>query len=173
MKARRTSRIGHTDLTGDLGSRVASRLAEQDVEVTTDLDGVETLFLVPVHERADRVAVHTAAVDTAVAAGVRHIVYASFLNTSARTTFTLSRDHYATEQHIRRSGVAFTFLRASAYLEVAHYLLGHDDVIRGPAGSGRVAFVSKDDMADVAVAVLVDPSAHAGATYDLTGPTAV
>jgi uncharacterized protein YbjT (DUF2867 family) len=173
MKASMRPRLGHTDLAGDLGSRVASRLHEHDVQVTADLDGVEALFLVPVHERVDRVAVHTAAVDSAVAAGVRHIVYPSFLNTSPRTRFTLSRDHYATEQHIRGSGVAFTFLRASAYLEVAQYVLGADDVIRGPAGSGRVAFVSKDDVADVAVTVLLDPSPHAGVTCDLTGPTAV
>ncbi|HLP74156.1 MAG TPA: NmrA family NAD(P)-binding protein [Bacteroidales bacterium] len=173
MRTEGIPRIGHTDIAGDLGGRVTSRLAERNVEVTADLDDVETLFLVPVHERVDRVAVQVAVVDSAVAAGVRHIIYASFLNTSPTATFTLSRDHYATEQHIRASGAAFTFLRASAYLEVAHYLLGADDVIRGPAGTGRVAFVGKDDMADVAVTVLVDPSPHVGATYDLTGPMAV
>jgi NAD(P)H dehydrogenase (quinone) len=53
---------------------------------------------------------------------------------------------------------------------VAHYLLGPDDVMRGPAGAGRVAFIGKDDVADVAVTVLLDPSAHAGVTYELTGP---
>jgi len=117
--------------------------------------------------------VHAATVDSAVAAGVQHLVYLSFLNTSATATFTLSRDHYATEQHIRESGVAFTFLRASAFHEVAHYLLGPDDVMRGPAGTGRVTFVGKDDVADVAVAVLLDPSAHAGATCELTGPKSI
>jgi uncharacterized protein YbjT (DUF2867 family) len=43
----------------------------------------------------------------------------------------------------------------------------------GPGGSGRVTFVSKDDVADVAVGVLLDVAAHAGATYSLTGPRAV
>jgi uncharacterized protein YbjT (DUF2867 family) len=144
-------RIGHTDIEGDLGRGVASRLAERGVEATTELEGTETVFLVPVRERADRAEVHAAAVDSAVAAGASHIVYLSFLNTGPDATFTLSRDRYATEQHIRESGAAFTFLRACAFHEVAHYLLGPDDVIRGPAGSGRVAFVGKDDVADVAV----------------------
>ena len=43
-------------------------------------------------------------------------------------------------------------------------------MIRGPAADGRVAMVAQDDIADVAVAVLRDPAAHAGRTYDLTGP---
>jgi NAD(P)H dehydrogenase (quinone) len=46
-------------------------------------------------------------------------------------------------------------------------------VIRGPAGDGRCAVVAKEDVARAAVAVLADPSAHAGATYDLTGPEAL
>jgi uncharacterized protein YbjT (DUF2867 family) len=33
--------------------------------------------------------------------------------------------------------------------------------------------VAQDDIADAAVAVLRDPSAHAGRTYDLTGPEAL
>jgi NAD(P)H dehydrogenase (quinone) len=173
MEPTRGERIGHTDLAGDLGRRVAMRLAGHGVEAVEGLKGVATMLLVPVRERADRVEVHASLVDRALAAGVRHIVYVSFLNTSAAATFTLARDHYATEQYIRRSGAGFTFLRASAFHEVAHYLLGSDDVIRGPAGRGRVAFVSKDDVADVAATVLMDAPAHAGATYDLTGPRAV
>ncbi|MGZ4783810.1 MAG: SDR family NAD(P)-dependent oxidoreductase, partial [Oryzihumus sp.] len=47
-----------------------------------------------------------------------------------------------------------------------------DGVIRGPAGDGRVAAVSQDDVAEAAAAVLLDPGAHAGTTYSLTGPEA-
>jgi uncharacterized protein YbjT (DUF2867 family) len=46
-------------------------------------------------------------------------------------------------------------------------------VIRGPAGSGRVAVVSQRDVAAVAATVLADPTAHHKATYDLTGPEAL
>ena len=54
-------------------------------------------------------------------------------------------------------------------------MVGDDGVIRGPAGDGRVASVSHDDIADVATAVLLDerPRRHDGATYDLTGPEAL
>ncbi|MEV4702255.1 hypothetical protein [Actinoplanes sp. NPDC049316] len=50
-------------------------------------------------------------------------------------------------------------------------MVGEDGVIRGPGGEGRAAVVARDDIADVIVAVLRDPAAHAGRTYDLTGPT--
>lgn len=51
-------------------------------------------------------------------------------------------------------------------------LAGADGVIRGPAGDGRVGAVARDDIADVAVAVLLDDG-HDGHTYDVTGPEAV
>jgi NAD(P)H dehydrogenase (quinone) len=51
--------------------------------------------------------------------------------------------------------------------------VGEDGVIRGPAGDGRVAAVAQDDVADAAVAVLRDPTPHAGRTHDLTGPRAL
>ena len=46
-------------------------------------------------------------------------------------------------------------------------------MIRGPAGDGRVSAVAQDDIAEVAALVLRDPAAHAGRTYDLTGPGAL
>jgi uncharacterized protein YbjT (DUF2867 family) len=50
-------------------------------------------------------------------------------------------------------------------------LVGDDGVIRGPAGEGAIAWVSRDDVADVAAAVLAAGGGeHDGQTYDLTGP---
>ena len=42
-------------------------------------------------------------------------------------------------------------------------------MISGPAGDGRVSAVLRDDLADVAVAVLAKPDDHIGQTYDVTG----
>ena len=66
--------------------------------------GADTVFLIPAAESADRVEQHQTAVDAAVAAGVGRIVYLSFLNAAPDATFTLARDHWATEQHIRATG---------------------------------------------------------------------
>ena len=135
-------------------------------------DGLDTLFLVSGSESADRVALHTATVDAAVAAGVARIVYLSFQNAAPDATFTFARDHWWTEQHIRSTGVDFTFLRDSLYLDLIPHWVGEDGVLRGPAGDGRVGAVIRSDVAGAAAAVLTGDG-HAGATYDLTGPEAL
>jgi NAD(P)H dehydrogenase (quinone) len=137
------------------------------------LDGAETVLMVSAAETPDRVDRHRSFVDAAVAAGVRHVVYTSFAGAAPDATFHLARDHWHTEQHIRRSGLAFTFLRNNLYADFLPSMVGADGVIRGPAGDGRAAVVSQDDIADAAVAVLRDPAAHVARTYDLTGPAAV
>ena len=133
------------------------------------LANVDTLFMVSASESADRLDQHRTFVDAAVQAGVHHIVYTSFLNAAPDATFTLARDHCATEEHIRASGVQFTFLRDSFYIDFLPSLAGTDGVIRGPAGDGAVGAVARADVARVATAVLTDPASHRGETYDLTG----
>lgn len=197
-----TGLLGVTGATGELGRRVARAVAAQgtpqrllvrtparapelpgaevaachyadDDRSRAALAGVETLFMVSGAEAEDRLAQHRAFIDAAAAAGVRHVVYTSFYGASEHCTFTLGRDHFHTEEHLRASGMAFTFLRDNLYLDFLPHLVGDDGVIRGPAGDGRVAAVTRDDVAACAVAVLGDPGAHAGATYDLTGPEAL
>jgi len=134
------------------------------------LEGVETLFMVSAAEAEDRLQQHCTFVDAAAAAGVQHIVYTSFFGAAADSTFTLGRDHFATEERIRASGMDFTFLRDNFYLDFLPLLAGVDGVIRGPAGDGVMAAVARADVARSAVTVLRDPALHIGRTYALTGP---
>lgn len=124
-------------------------------------------------ESSDRLDQHRAFVDAAVRAGVQHVVYTSFLGASPTAVFTLARDHWYTEDHIRASGMAYTFLRDSFYLDFLPMLAGPDGIIRGPAGQGRLGAVAREDVARVAAVVLADPATHAGQTYDLTGREAL
>jgi NAD(P)H dehydrogenase (quinone) len=140
-------------------------------EMRAALEGASTLFLVPAEESLDRVAQHKTAVDAAVAAGVRRIVYLSFVGASADATFTLARDHWATEQRIRAAGIAFTFPRMNLYLDFLPRMVV-DGAIAGPAGNGRAAIVARDDVADVVAAVLTGDG-HDGSTYDVTGREAL
>ncbi len=142
--------------------------AEEEMRVA--LQGTTTLYFVSGREEVDRLDQHRALVRAAVAAGVERIVYVSFLGAAPDATFTLARDHWATEEAIREAGTAFTFLRSSLYMDVMPYLAGPDRVIRGPAGSGRFAPVSRDDLSDVALAVLTAEGRFDGETLDLTGP---
>ena len=191
--------FGITGATGEVGGRVAKRLADRgepqrlcvrdpdklaelpgsEVRPITDygdpesvraaVQGVTTLFLVSGREHPDRLRQHITAVDAAVAAGVERIVYLSFLGAAPDATFTLARQHYATEQHVRSTGVAFTFLRSSLYLDFMPWFCTAEGVIAGPAGSGRFAPIARDDIADTVVAVLTSRD-HDGKSYDNTGP---
>ncbi|RJQ78219.1 SDR family oxidoreductase [Pseudonocardiaceae bacterium YIM PH 21723] len=190
---------GVTGVTGQLGGRVARRLAaagnaqrlivrdasraprlagaevavadyrDRDA-VTEALTGAGTVLMVSAPEAADRLTTHRSFVEGAVAAGVGHLIYVSFYGASPTATFTLAREHAATEELIRGTGLAYTFLRDNFYADFLPGLAGPDGVIRGPAADGRVAAVAQDDIADAAAAVLGDPEPHVGRTYTLTGP---
>ncbi|GAA4524006.1 SDR family oxidoreductase [Nonomuraea ferruginea] len=155
------------------GAEVAEAEFGDREKVRGALRGVDVVLMVSASESADRLERHFAFVDAAAEAGVRHLVYTSFANPGPDATFTLARDHWATEERIRASGMAFTFLRDNLYADFLPDMAGEDGVIRGPAGEGRVAAVARDDVADVAAAVLGDPAAHEGGTYELTGPEAL
>ncbi len=94
------------------------------------------------------------------------------MNAAPDATFTFARDHWHTEEHVRSAGLRHTFLRDNMYLDFLPALAGTDGVIRGPAGRGRAGVVARDDVEDVAVAVLVGEG-HDGQTYDVTGPEAI
>lgn len=208
-----TPAVAVTGATGQLGGGVAAALAAHDVPlrllvrdaaraprlpgaevavatyadgaaVAAALTGIETVFMVSGAEELDRLAAHRSFVDAAVAAGVRRIVYTSFFAAAADATFTLARDHWHTEQHIRAAGGPFTFLRDNLYADVLVPFAGPDGVLLGPAGDGRVSAVARRDVVDAAVTVLLaaagapggpggtapSGSPHDGRTYDLTGP---
>lgn len=194
-------RIAVTGAAGEVGGRVARLLADRGIprrllvrtperatrlpdaelahadyvdaaSMRAALDGIDTLFLVSGREAEDRLTHHLTAVDAAVAAGVRRIVYLSFLGADPIATFTLARQHWATEQHIRTTPLRFTFLRDSLYADLLPWMAGADRVLRGPGGDGAVSAVARDDIAEVAVAVLLGEG-HDGSTYDVTGPAAL
>lgn len=146
--------------------------ADREASVAA-LEGVDTLFMVSAAENEDRLTEHRTFIDAAREAGVRHVVYTSFLGAAENAAFTLGRDHWATEEHLKASGMDWTFLRDSFYAEVMEMFADDQGVIRGPAGDGRVSVVTQLDVARSAAAVLQNVSAHRGATYDITGPEAL
>jgi NAD(P)H dehydrogenase (quinone) len=138
------------------------------------LTGADTLYLISAAEAEDRLRQHLTAVEAAVDAGVQRIVYTSFLGASPQAIFTLARQHAATEAAIAATGVRHTFLRHGMYADFVPFFATVENgaaVIAAPAGDGRASLVSRDDLADVAVAVLRDDSI--GGSLDITGPAAL
>jgi uncharacterized protein YbjT (DUF2867 family) len=192
--------IALTGATGELGGRVARRLAKlgqtqrliardpgrapqlpgaeiaqasfEDIPALKQaLTGTQTLFLVPGNVEG-RLKGHFAVVDAAVEAGVERIVYLSFLACAPQATFTHSREHWQTEDYIRARGVRYTFLRPNFYIDAVPGWFSPEGVIQGPAGNGTISWVARDDIADVAATVLTTEG-HDGFAYALTGPEAL
>ncbi len=197
-----TARVAVTGATGQLGRRVATRLAtaglaqllivrdpgrapqlpgatvavasyaDRDAAIDA-LTGIDTLFMVSAAEAPDRVRQHLNFIDAAVAAGIRRIVYTSFCNAAPDSTFTLGRDHWTTEEYLRGTGLATVILRDNLYADFLTMLVAPDGVIYGPAGDGLVAAVARADIAEAAANILLNPTGHDGRIYSLTGPEAL
>jgi uncharacterized protein YbjT (DUF2867 family) len=137
-------------------------------------DGIERVYLVS-PPAPDQEEVQTALVDIAKKKGVKHIVKLSALGASAASPVGLLRTHAAIEDHIRKSGLAWTFLQPHFFME---NLLGNaesvirDGVIYSPLGDAAISPISVHDIAAAAAEVLTGKG-HEGKTYQLTGPQAM
>jgi NAD(P)H dehydrogenase (quinone) len=153
----------------DLGVRTAVADYTDSAALDTALEGAGTVLLVSGSEAGQRVAQHANVVAAAARAGVALLGYTSIANADT-AQHALVTDHRETERVIRASGVPFTFLRNSWYLEnylpqVPGYL---EHGVVGASGDGRVSAATRADYADAAAAALLDP-ASAGRTYELGG----
>ena len=134
--------------------------------------GAERVLLISSPDLETRTEQHRAAIAAAASVGVRHVVYTSGLNPEPPNPAVISASHYATEQALAASGLAWTVLRDSLYSEyqvpeaaqaIAAGTLTHN------RGDGQIAYVSRRDCAAVAAAVLTG-SGHEGHVNDVTGP---
>ncbi|WP_367007080.1 SDR family oxidoreductase [Streptococcus sp. ZY19097] len=193
------TKIAITGVTGHLGGFVAKELSEAGVaachlarsperapilsgatvkkcsyeysdEAIAALSGIDVLFMISAKENPERLQQHLTFIDAAKAAGVKHIVYTSFYNASPNSTFTLARDHAATEQYIKEKGLTYTFLRDNFYIDFFVDMACQYGEIKGPAGNGKVSAVVRSDVANVAVEILKNPEKWANQTLNMTGP---
>jgi len=127
--------------------------------------GADQLLLVSSNDpSADAAALHRAAIDAAVSAGVGRVLYTSHQGAAAGTPFKPGRDHAATEQLLAESGLAWTSLRNGFYLHSLDWLLGpwrETGVIAVPA-DGPVSWTSRADAAEAAAEILLSEDACDG-----------
>jgi NAD(P)H dehydrogenase (quinone) len=163
------------DAIADLGARGAEvRPGDFDdpASLPDALAGGERMLLISASNIGARLHQHRAAIDAAVAAGVRSVAYTSGVNPSDSNPGAAFADHRATEEHARASGLPWTFLRNAIYAESlvtgAAGALATGTLLTN-AGEGRTAYVSRVDCAAVAAVVLASDG-HDGKAYDITGP---
>ncbi len=127
--------------------------------------GADQLLLVSSSDpAADAVALHRAAIDASVAAGVGRVLYTSHQGAAADTPFGPGRDHAATEQLLAESGLAWTSLRNGFYMHSLQWLLGpwrETSVIAVPA-DGAVSWTSRSEAAEAAAAIILSGGAYDG-----------
>ena len=105
-------------------------------------------------------------------AGVGHIVRlsGSFL-VGRDAPVQLDRWHAQAEEALERSGIAYTHLRPSFFMQNVLFL-GASGTLALPLGQARINLVDYRDVAAVAVAALTR-AGHGGQTYAITGPEAL
>jgi NAD(P)H dehydrogenase (quinone) len=153
---------------------VAVRHLDYNQPATVDaaLHGADRVLLVSGLE-PNRVEQHRTVIEAARRAGVRQLAYTSGPHAD-RTTLFLLTDHRATEAILRESGVPFTMLRNSWYVE--NYTQNAGPLLQmgkmfGAADDGRVSVAPRAEYAEAA-AVVLTREGHEGKTYELGGDTA-
>ncbi|MFJ9037545.1 NAD(P)H-binding protein [Streptomyces sp. NPDC102406] len=118
---------------------------------------------------------HRAAIEAAVTAGARRVLYTSHMGASPTSLFAPMPDHAATERALRETGVAYTALRNGFYASSAVMLLG-DAVRTGrlvAPQDGPVSWTAHADLAEAAALLLADEGRLDGPTPALTGAEAL
>ena len=104
--------------------------------------------------------------------GVEHIVFLSLLGAERNRIV----PHAKIEAHIRSSGIPYTFLRPSFFMQnlstTHREEIAERDEIFIPAGKGTTSFIDARDIAAVAVRTLTERG-HELRAYDLTGAEAL
>ncbi|MEU9185255.1 NAD(P)H-binding protein [Streptomyces sp. NPDC048484] len=160
----------------DQGARVRQGSFTDADSLAHAFEGASQVLIVSVDKFGEEaVRQHRAAIDGAVAAGARRILYTSHMGAGALSRFQPCRDHAATEEALRASGVPFTSLRNGFYAASAMRFLGHatqsGEVVL-PA-DGPVSWTAHADLADAAAAILADEGRIDGPTPPLTAARAL
>ena len=122
-----------------------------------------------------RLAQHRAAVDAAVQAGVKHVLYTSLTRPEPGTPITLAPDHHGTEQALANSPLDWTILRNNVYTD--GFLMSLPQAIGmgklvAAAGTGGAGYVTREDCARAAAAALASNTSGRN-ILDVTGSDVV
>ncbi|MDE1991501.1 MAG: SDR family oxidoreductase [Rhizobiaceae bacterium] len=158
---------------------VITRKADFDDASTLSsaFEGVDRLLIISTDALAVpglRLTQHTAAIEAANKAGVKHLLYTS-MPAPDNSLVSFAPDHLGTENLIKASGIGYTILRNAWYFD--NYLMGLPHSLETgkwytATSGGRISNISREDCA-LAIAAALASDATESATYTLTGSTAV
>lgn len=159
------------------GVKVRKADFEDPASLAAAFAGVDRMLLIStdaIDRPGRRLAQHKAAIDAARAAGIKRIVYTSMPNPDD-SLIPFAPDHLGTEQAIAASGIAWTILRNTWYMENL-FMSAPAALASGKwytsTGGGRAAHVSREDCARAAAAALAS-EAPGNLRFDISGPQAL
>lgn len=162
-KAVPLARAGIEVAPGDVSDPAALRAAMQGVE--------KVAVILPNSEK--QLELEKAITDAAKAAGAKHIVKLSSMEAAPGAKNPVHQAHWASEEYMRASGLAWTMVRPNFY---AQNFLGSATSIRDqgkmslPFGDKGAACVTDARDAGFFVAHVLATPGHESASYDITGP---
>lgn len=136
--------------------------------------GAERILIISTDSVGARTIQHRNAIEAAKNAGVRHLVYTSWVHPENSVAL-VAPEHAATEKMIRDSGLTYTILRNFPYAENLIPKIQEaqrNGVLFGCAGTGKVSYVTKADCARAAASAL-NSTMDAKVIMTVTGPRAL
>lgn len=136
------------------------------------LEGVEKVFLMRPPQITDVKGIFKPFIDKCKEKGIKQIVFLSLLGVE-KNPFP---PHYKIEKEIIKSGIPYTFIRPSFFMQ--NLSTTHAEDIRErsdvfiPAGKAKISFIDTRDMGEIIGKTLVEDK-HLNKAYSLTGPEAI
>ncbi len=158
----------------DLGAEIAlGEMADADA-VSKALQGVDKAVLI-MSNGEDQLTIEKQFTDCSVAAGVKHLIKLSSMESEAGTTKPIPAMHVASEDYIRASGLDWTMIKPTFFtqnlLTSARTIKASDEIVMA-LGNAVVAPTDLRDVAEIIRLALTD-DAHLNKSYNMTGPEAL
>lgn len=140
-----TLRIGDYD---DYGSLMAA------------MKGVEKVLLISGNDIANRQKQHENVINAAKEAGVKHLVYTSFMRkneTKSSPLGMVAKSHIETDKFLINSGLVYTIMLNNLYADILPMFFGPQVLEAGiflPTEDGLAAYVTRNDIAEAAANIL-------------------
>lgn len=174
-KLARLAELGIPTVTGDLRNPDSLAEACQGADaVICTVSAMPFSYIPGVNDvqTVDRAGV-MALIDAAKAAGVKHFVHTTF-SKSLNSDFPLRNSKRAAEKHLIESGMMYTILRPSCFMEVWLSPAVGFDPLNGKitvygTGDEPISWISYRDVATFAVEALANPAAR-NAILEMGGP---
>ena len=140
---------------------------------------IDKLLLISSSEIGSRAAQHVNAINAAKEAGVKYIVYTSFIRQKDdpdSALWFIAKDHVETEEHLVNCGIPYTLFKNGFYMDMITDFIGENvletQTVFLPAKEGKVNFALRKEIAE-ALANVLTSEGHENKVYNIGGEITV